>query len=193
MPLSRRQALALLGAPSPAAAFAASAEALPEAVIYKNPSCGCCNGWVEDVRRAGFSVRLFESRNIDAVKQRLGVPTDLTSCHTAEVRGYVIEGHLPADAMQRVLSERPPAVGLAVPGMPTGSPEWRMVDPRPTRWSCSASRVVGCLRGIWVFGRSDMRDMMTDGGMWGMGLIGWLIVIVLFLAIAALVKYVFFR
>jgi hypothetical protein len=122
MPLSRRQLLALLGASSLGAAIPASADTLPEVVIHKGPSCGCCNGWAEHVRRAGFPVRLVESRNIDAVKQRLGVPTDLASCHTAEVGGYVIEGHVPAGAIQRVLGERPPAVGLAVPAMPTGSP-----------------------------------------------------------------------
>lgn len=119
---SRRQVLALLGASSLGAVLPANAAALPEVVVHKVPSCGCCSGWAEHLRRVGFPVQLVESRNIDDVKRRLGVPTDLASCHTAEVGGYVIEGHVPAGAIRRALAERPSAVGLAVPGMPTGSP-----------------------------------------------------------------------
>jgi hypothetical protein len=84
--------------------------------------CGRCGAWADHLRRAGFPVEIVETANVNAVKQRLGVPPDLTSCHTAEVSGYVIEGHVPASAIMRLLAERPHAIGLAVPEMPTGSP-----------------------------------------------------------------------
>ncbi|ANY83228.1 metal-binding protein (plasmid) [Microvirga ossetica] len=95
---------------------------LPKVVVSKDPSCGCCSGWIDHIRAAGFPVEVREIPEIKRVKVRLGVPQDLTSCHTAEVGGYVIEGHVPADAIMRLLAEKPQAKGLAVPGMPVGSP-----------------------------------------------------------------------
>lgn len=121
-PLSRRRVLTLLAAAPLGAGLPASADALPEVVVNRDPSCGCCGSWVEHLRRAGFRVVIAETGNINPVKQRLGVPADLVSCHTAEVGGYVVEGHVPAGAIRRLLAERPLAAGLAVPGMPTGSP-----------------------------------------------------------------------
>ena len=100
----------------------AQAEALPKIVVSKDPSCGCCSGWVEHIRAAGFTAEVVESPDLNRVKARLGVPQDLASCHTAEVAGYVIEGHVPADAIKRLLAQKPRARGLAVPGMPIGSP-----------------------------------------------------------------------
>jgi hypothetical protein len=94
----------------------------PKVLVSKDPSCGCCGAWAEHLRRAGFPVEVIETTNVNAVKRRLGVPADLTSCHTAEVQGYVIEGHVPASAVLRLLEEKPQATGLAVPGMPIGSP-----------------------------------------------------------------------
>ena len=91
-------------------------------VIHKDPNCGCCTGWVEHVRAAGFETHVNELADLAPVKARLGVPTPLASCHTAEIDGYVIEGHVPAAAINRLLLARPTAVGLAVPGMPVGSP-----------------------------------------------------------------------
>jgi hypothetical protein len=91
-------------------------------VVTRDPSCGCCGAWVEHLRRAGFLVEIVETANVKAVKQRLSVPPDLTSCHTAEVQGYVVEGHVPAPAILRLLEEKPQAIGLAVAGMPIGSP-----------------------------------------------------------------------
>lgn len=91
-------------------------------VISKDPNCGCCSGWTEHVRAAGFDTRVRELNDLAPVKARLGIPQALASCHTAEIDGYVIEGHVPAQAIKRLLSERPPAIGLAVPGMPIGSP-----------------------------------------------------------------------
>lgn len=98
------------------------AETLPMVTVTKDPGCGCCDGWADHVRGAGFPVRVIESADVFSLKQRLGVPVDLSSCHTAEVDGYVIEGHVPAAAVKRLLAERPVGIGLAVPGMPAGSP-----------------------------------------------------------------------
>ncbi|HZH53420.1 MAG TPA: DUF411 domain-containing protein [Microvirga sp.] len=119
--LDRRRFLAASGAAL--AARPAWAEAsLPKVIVSKDPNCGCCSGWVDHMRAAGFPVEVVPTPELDEVKTRLGVPRDLASCHTAEVDGYVIEGHVPADAVRRVLAEKPRAKGLAVPGMPVGSP-----------------------------------------------------------------------
>jgi hypothetical protein len=91
-------------------------------VVSKDPNCGCCTGWVEHLRAEGFAVETVDTAELNRVKRRLKVPADLAACHTAEVAGYVIEGHVPAPAIRRLLAERPRAIGLAVPGMPTGSP-----------------------------------------------------------------------
>ena len=98
------------------------AATLPLVTVTKDPSCGCCGAWVDHLRAAGFPVRVVESDDVDTLKSRLGVPAELASCHTAEVEGYVVEGHVPAAALTRLLAERPAATGLAVPGMPAGSP-----------------------------------------------------------------------
>lgn len=92
--------------------------------VYKTASCGCCSGWVEHLRTAGFEVEIEiqETDDLARVNSELGVPPELESCHTAEVAGYVIEGHVPADVIARLLTERPDVIGIAVPGMPTGSP-----------------------------------------------------------------------
>jgi hypothetical protein len=104
----------------------ARAQDLPRIVVSKDPTCGCCTGWVDHLRKAGFSADVVETPEINRVKARLGVPDDLASCHTAEIGGYVIEGHVPADAIRRLLTERPVGKGLAVPGMPMGSPGMEM-------------------------------------------------------------------
>jgi hypothetical protein len=108
-----------------AALFTESAFAqttLPTIAVSKDPNCGCCTGWVEHLRQADFTVTIQESSDLSAIKSRLGVPERLSACHTAEVNGYVIEGHVPADAIKRLIREAPRAKGLAVPGMPIGSP-----------------------------------------------------------------------
>jgi hypothetical protein len=97
-------------------------EELPKVTVTKDPSCGCCSGWVDHLKQAGFAVTVIETAEIGGVKIRLGVPTALASCHTAEVGGYVIEGHVPASSIRRLLADKPQAAGLAVPGMPVGSP-----------------------------------------------------------------------
>jgi hypothetical protein len=99
----------------------ALAAGLPEVAVTKDPNCGCCEKWVVHLREAGFSVTVTEGA-VNPVKARLGVPRDLASCHTAQVGGYVVEGHVPAGAIKRLLAEKPRGTGLAVPGMPVGSP-----------------------------------------------------------------------
>jgi hypothetical protein len=94
----------------------------PKITVSKDPSCGCCGGWVDHLKAEGFAVEVIETAGLDRVKAKLGVPNDLAACHTAEVEGYVIEGHVPAVAIRRLVSEKPQAKGLAVPGMPVGSP-----------------------------------------------------------------------
>lgn len=113
-----------------APAARAAATALPLAVVHKNPSCGCCNSWVEHLRKAGFRVEVREEDNLDAIKQGLGVPPGKGSCHTAEIGGYVVEGHVPASDIKRLLAEKPDARGLVLPGMPMGSPGMEMPDGR---------------------------------------------------------------
>ena len=90
--------------------------------IYKASTCGCCKKWVEHVRAAGFTVQVHDTDDLDQVKSDAGVPAKARSCHTALVGTYVIEGHVPADLVKKLLAERPNVVGLAVPGMVIGSP-----------------------------------------------------------------------
>lgn len=93
-----------------------------ELTMYKDPNCGCCGKWAEHMRANGFSVKEIASSNMGAVKGAAGVPQKLGSCHTAKVGGYVVEGHVPASDVKRMLLERPAIVGIAAPGMPMGSP-----------------------------------------------------------------------
>lgn len=110
-------------APAAQAGAAADAEARSEKlVVYKSPTCGCCSAWVEHVQEAGFEVEVHDVANVQPVKQEHGVPGHLASCHTTLVGGYVVEGHVPADVIRRLLAERPDIAGIAVPGMPVGSP-----------------------------------------------------------------------
>ena len=95
---------------------------LPEVTVYKSPTCGCCSKWADHLREAGFQVTEEDVRDIVEVKREHGVPGELGSCHTALVGDYVIEGHVPAEDIRRLLEERPDVAGLAVPGMPAGSP-----------------------------------------------------------------------
>jgi hypothetical protein len=94
----------------------------PEVVVYKTPFCGCCTKWVEHLRENGFVVTTQEVTDLTQEKTSRGVGQEIASCHTAVVDGYVIEGHVPADVIERLLEERPPVAGLTVPGMPMGSP-----------------------------------------------------------------------
>ena len=101
------------------AAWAQSARAI---TVWKDPSCGCCGGWVEHLRGNGFVATVIDTADVQAIKAQRHVPAELASCHTAEIAGYTIEGHVPAEAILRLLAEKPAGRGLAVPGMPIGSP-----------------------------------------------------------------------
>jgi hypothetical protein len=101
--------------------------------VYKSPYCGCCEKWVEHLQQAGFAVRTHDVNDVPAARQRLGMPERLGSCHTAKVAGYVVEGHVPAADIQRLLKEKPKAIGLAVPSMPPGSPG--MESPKPVPYN----------------------------------------------------------
>lgn len=90
--------------------------------VYKDPNCGCCEQWVAHVKAAGFAVTVRDTADMQTVKSSFGVPDALGSCHTARVGTYTIEGHVPADLIKKLLAEKPVARGLAVPGMPIGSP-----------------------------------------------------------------------
>lgn len=105
-----------------AVGVATAQTALPNMTVNKDPNCGCCDGWVRHLRANGFSVDVIETADLVPLKTRLGVPEALQSCHTAEIGGYVIEGHVPAATIRRLLKEKPRATGLAVPGMPASAP-----------------------------------------------------------------------
>jgi len=94
----------------------------PQMTVYKSSTCGCCSNWVAHMKANGFDVKAIDVDDIDKVKRERGVPADATSCHTAIVNGYIVEGHVPADAVQKMLKEKPAIAGIAVPGMPMGSP-----------------------------------------------------------------------
>jgi hypothetical protein len=120
--LSRRQiSVAALLATSWLARSAAAAAPTPAVQVWKDPSCGCCKDWVAHLEAAGFKVAVNDTGN-NAMRARLGIDTKLGSCHTALVGGYAIEGHVPAREIKRLLAEKLAARGLAVPGMPVGSP-----------------------------------------------------------------------
>jgi hypothetical protein len=114
-------------------AFAAHPAAVDPQVIqvYKSPTCGCCQKWVDYVRRQGFKVTVSDVSDLNSVKRGLGVPSEAASCHTAVVGGYFIEGHVPAEDITRLLAEHPNIAGLAVPGMPIGSPGMEGPNARP--------------------------------------------------------------
>ncbi len=119
--VTRRSALALVAASLVLQRSPAEAES-SAILVHKDPNCSCCSGWVRHLKDAGFAVTVEETTDLRPVRKRLGVPADLAACHTAEVDGYVLEGHVPAAAVRRLLEKRPTAIGLAVPGMPAGSP-----------------------------------------------------------------------
>lgn len=99
--------------------------------VFKSPHCGCCGGWVEHLRQNGFEVKAHDVDDVTAARKKLGMPDRLGSCHTAKVGGYVVEGHIPAADIRRLLKEKPKALGLAVPSMPPGSPGMESSKPIP--------------------------------------------------------------
>jgi hypothetical protein len=126
---TRRQLLQRLGAgaitgmiPMIAPPVLAALQDPPAIKVYKSPSCGCCGQWAEYLKQNGFRPEVVDMDDISAVKRFARVPDDLESCHTAMVERYVVEGHVPVEAIRKMLSERPKIIGIAVPGMPSGSP-----------------------------------------------------------------------
>lgn len=151
-PMSRRRWLHLAGAFGLAGATGGLAAACSAAVakpvpmtVHKDPSCGCCTAWADRMRATDrFVARLVDEPDMAAVKARLRVPPELASCHTTEVAGYAIEGHVPAADIERLLAEKPAGViGLAVPGMPAGSPGMETPDGRRDVYEVLAFRADG--------------------------------------------------
>lgn len=99
-----------------------AADSAPVVTVYKSPTCTCCTKWVDHMKRNGFKVDVVNARSLDAIKRRYGVAPEHAACHTAIVGDYVVEGHIPAEDIRRLLAQRPAITGLAVPGMPIGSP-----------------------------------------------------------------------
>jgi hypothetical protein len=118
---NRRGSLTFLGA-AMACLMVGPAPAAGQMTMHKSATCGCCGKWAARMREAGFSVEEVIETDMEAVKSKFGVPETMKSCHTALIEGYVIEGHVPAEAINRLLVERPKVTGVAAPGMPTGSP-----------------------------------------------------------------------
>jgi len=115
---------------------ARAADAGPLVQVYKSPTCGCCGKWVDHLRAAGFTVQATNVADVNQYKLEYGVPMQLASCHTAIVEGYIVEGHVPADDVIKMLREKPAIKGIAVPGMPLGSPG--MESPNPERYETIA-------------------------------------------------------
>ena len=115
-------ATAAASAPESPASLASANSAYPTVKVYKDPNCGCCIKWVEHMQQNGFKVETVDMPDLSMVKQKYMIGEQLTSCHTATVGDYAIEGHVPADVIKKMLDEKPAIAGLAVPGMPSGSP-----------------------------------------------------------------------
>ncbi len=117
---------------------AASADSVIEIVVHKSPTCGCCDNWIDHLRHHGFRVTARNEADMRTVKATHKLPPNLSSCHTAIVGGYIIEGHVPADVILRLLKERPDIAGLAVPGMPLGSPGMEVSGREPSPYDIIA-------------------------------------------------------
>ncbi len=124
----------LQGAPPPSG---------PTVTVYKSPTCGCCTKWMEHLEQAGFTVVGHDVDDVVPIKRQHRVPPALESCHTAIVDAYVVEGHVPADVIQRLLRERPKVAGIAVAGMPAGSPGMEFPDARRQPYNVMAFRAEG--------------------------------------------------
>ena len=125
--MKRCAVLTSLAAAAAALALPAVAnQALPPVQVFKSPSCRCCGAWAEHMKAAGSSVNVTEVDDTSVARRKYGLPDRLGSCHTAVVGGYVVEGHVPANDVRKLLAMKPVAVGLAVPGMPVGSPGMKM-------------------------------------------------------------------
>jgi len=120
--MKRRHFLTLTASAAVTALPALAETSLPLLEVFKSPTCSCCGAWVDHMLAAGFRVKVTEVGDTTATRKRHGFPDKFGSCHTGVVDGYVVEGHVPADDVKRMLAMKPAAIGLAVPGMPPGSP-----------------------------------------------------------------------
>lgn len=125
-PVAESSAMSGAAASSMATATASVDPSLPAVKVYKSPSCGCCGDWIDHMREHGFEVEVVDTNDMATVKTALGVPPEMGSCHTAEIGDYLVEGHVPAPDVKAFLAEANGARGLAVPGMPVGSPGMEM-------------------------------------------------------------------
>ena len=132
MQSTRRQFLTATAGLAAMAPLTALANGTPAIHVLRDPGCGCCGAWIDILREKGFRVSEERTHNALLVRHKIekGIPTPMMSCHTGEIEGYVIEGHVPAADIRRLLVERPDAIGLAVPGMPYGSPGMGPEDER---------------------------------------------------------------
>lgn len=112
-------------------AGSAWAQSAAQVEVFKSPYCGCCEKWGEHLQQSGFKVNALNVNDVPAARKNLGMPDRFGSCHTAKIGGYVIEGHVPAADIRRLLKEKPKAIGLAVPSMPPGSPGMETAKPVP--------------------------------------------------------------
>lgn len=141
---------ATLGGPTAGTALtqASAEQQLPSIIVYKTSTCGCCRGWVDHMRQAGFAVDARDlPGNVElmGIKVDAGVPGEMATCHTALIDGYVVEGHVPAEQVKRLLAERPAVAGIAVPGMPVGAPGMEGPNAQPYQvlsWGHDGSRGV---------------------------------------------------
>jgi len=144
----RKRVLAagLLGALVSVGGIVVAQKPAPTVQVYKSPTCGCCANWVAHLQQHGFTTRVTETDDVASIKTQRGVPARVQSCHTAVVDGYVIEGHVPAADVQRLLKERPAVVGIAVPGMPIGSPGMEVPGQKPQKYDVVAFDKQGQIR-----------------------------------------------
>jgi hypothetical protein len=146
MSVDRRAFLAALAAAPVAAGLAMAQQARPTMTVYKDANCGCCKAWIDHCTKAGFKVTSRDVADLNAIKRELGVPARLASCHTGVIGPYLIEGHVPADLIDKLLKEKPAGRGLAVPGMPIGSPGMEVPGATPDKYQVMLFAADGAAR-----------------------------------------------
>lgn len=147
---NRRQMLGAITSGAVVLATGVRAGPLPHVLVFRNPGCGCCHKWVDHLTANGFDVTVRDAPSLKPIRDALGVPEALGGCHTAQIGGYVVEGHVPAAAIKTLLAEKPAALGLAVPGMPIGSPGMEGGEPEiydVILFGKGAQRIYGRYRG----------------------------------------------
>ena len=149
--INRRQTL-LAAAAAALVPFADAKARKPSIVVYKDRSCGCCGAWVDHLESAGFSTTVDDTQDMAAIKAKLRVPDDLASCHTGVIGGYVVEGHVPAADIKKLLKTKPKAVGIAVPGMPANSPGMEVPGAPNERYT------------VWLFQKDGARKAFAKHG-----------------------------